>query len=80
MRAAGDGTTHTDMRRIRQLRIRIWRHTRALVHTSDAPEFGPLGLDREPTTTRIWHPGTVRARGTTRVAVANEDCLDIILT
>ena len=76
MRAAGDGTTHPDMRRIRQLRIRIWRHTRALVHTSDAPEFGPLGLDREPTNKRMCHPGTVRTWGTTRVTVANEDCLD----
>ena len=43
---------------------------------NDVPEFGPLGLDREPATTRIRHPGTVRTLGTTRVTVANEDCLD----
>ena len=64
------------MRRIKQLRINVWRHTLELVRTSGAPELGVDGLTREPKTVCIVHPGAKRAYGLIRVSVADEDCLD----
>ena len=61
MRSAGDGTTSPDMVSIRQLRVLIWRQTKAQIRINAVPGLGPLGLAYDAATTCVHHPGTPRA-------------------
>ena len=73
--ASGEAS-YSDLQRTKQRRIRVWRHTSALVKWCAGPEFGAHGLTTVPSTVRIVHPGAKETCGQIRISVANEDCLD----